>query len=76
MSEWLGTGLQNRSQQFESAWHLCFLKALPNSGERFFYCIYLCNFTSVNYSCIQILFLETSLTASIFQKKLFKLIFY
>lgn len=22
MSEWLGTGLQNRSQQFESAWHL------------------------------------------------------
>lgn len=22
MSEWLGTGLQNRSQRFESAWHL------------------------------------------------------
>ncbi len=22
MSEWLGTGLQNRLQQFESAWHL------------------------------------------------------
>ena len=22
MSEWLGTGLQNRSQRFESAWNL------------------------------------------------------
>ncbi len=22
MSEWLGTGLQNRSHQFESGWHL------------------------------------------------------
>ena len=27
MSEWLGTGLQNRSHQFESGWHLKVMKS-------------------------------------------------
>ena len=46
MSEWLGTGLQNRSQRFESAWNLekplraivralCLLRLLPATAEIF-----------------------------------------
>ena len=34
MSEWLGTGLQNRSQRFESAWHL---NPDPSRGRDFLY---------------------------------------
>ena len=35
MSEWLGTGLQNRSQRFESAWHL--KRGIRIRGFLFFY---------------------------------------
>ena len=40
MSEWLGTGLQNRSHQFESGWHLP--KKIASdcvvNGAIFFFC--------------------------------------
>lgn len=34
MAEWLGTGLQNRLQQFDSAWYL--YSVPPSKAGRFF----------------------------------------
>lgn len=35
MAEWLGTGLQNRLQQFDSAWYL--QSVPPSKAGRYFY---------------------------------------
>lgn len=39
MAEWLGNGLQNRPQQFDSAWYL--KAASPISVTQFFIYLYL-----------------------------------
>ncbi len=49
MSEWLGTGLQNRSQRFESAWHLSIKKPAFPCGLFFytlFYTLYIYTLTN------------------------------
>ena len=41
MAEWLGTGLQNRLQQFESAWYLKKQRSFKHMFERpFFFTVY------------------------------------
>ena len=55
MSEWLGTGLQNRLHQFESGWHLKMKKISfsCNSAEVifFFFAITFANYNKLVYLC-------------------------
>lgn len=36
MAEWLGNGLQNRVQQFDSAWYLSSPSQIPSEGDLHF----------------------------------------
>ena len=63
MSEWLGTGLQNRSQRFESAWHLSIKKpAFPLRAFLLYtlFYIYTLFYTLYIYTLIHSTFIRVS----------------